>query len=394
MRFDVAAPAAGVAAVGVVDAEGMAADDLRFLVLDQPEPVRVTVVVADPTGLRGGLYVERALQAAGPDRRFEVSVVDGRDLSSWSAEQAGAAHAFVVLGTRTLERRGRELIASALASGGSALVAAGPDVDPQTLADVLGFVPGVDGAVRSFRPAGATLVVGDTRHPVFRVFAAPAAALGDVAFDRYRQLDEATGGVLARFSGGPAALVEVPRDRGRMLLFASDLDNQWNRFPLSPAFVPFVVEAADYLTVGGRSRPEYLLPATPAGSQAIPGVVAVPSAAAGDGPALRATRRVALNVDTRESNPASMTEQAFLDALPRVPRLPTADPAADARRAEDEQRLWQVGLLTMLVALAGEGLRAGAPRKSHRIGARWTSVRTSSGQSSPKRAAGGTGGRG
>jgi hypothetical protein len=198
-------------------------------------------------------------------------------------------------------------------------------------------------------------VVGDTRHPVFRVFAAPAAALGDVPFDRYRQLDEATGAVLARFSGGPAALVEVPRDRGRMLLFASDLDNQWNRFPLSPAFVPFVVEAADYLTAGGRGQLEYLLPATPAGSQAIPGVVAVPSAA-GDGPVLRATRRVALNVDTRESNPASMTEQAFLDELPRVPRVPTADPAADARRAEDEQRLWQVGLLTMLVALAGEGL--------------------------------------
>ena len=356
VRFDVALPEAGAAAVGVVDPEGMAADDLRFLVLDPPEPVRVTVIVADPTGLRGGLYVERALQAAGADRRFEVTVIDGRAVSSWTSEQASGGHALVVLGTRTLERRGRDLIASALAAGASALVATGPDIDPRTLADVLGFAPGVGEAAQSFGPAGATLVLGDTRHPVFRVFAAPAAALGDVAVDRYRRIDETARAVLARFSGGPAALVEVPRERGRVLLFASDLDNQWNRFPLSPAFVPFIVEAVDYLTLDGRAQPEYLLPATPAGSRAVPGVVVVPSETAGGRPASSTTRRVALNVDTRESNPASMTAQAFLDTVPRLPRVPTADPAADAQRAEDEQRLWQVGLLVMLAALAGEGL--------------------------------------
>ena len=41
--------------------------------------------------------------------------------------------------------------------------------------------------------------------------------------------------------------------QGRLLVFTSDLDNQWSRFPLNPAFVPFAVETARYLTAAGSS---------------------------------------------------------------------------------------------------------------------------------------------
>jgi hypothetical protein len=188
---------------------------------------------------------------------------------------------------------------------------------------------------------------------VFRPFAEPAAALGDVSFQRFRPLDEGGRAVLARYSGGAAALLEQPRPRGRLLLFTSDLDNQWNRFPLSPAFVPFVVEAARYLTVGTRARQSWVLPATPPGMEPTPGVFTIDTPSQG---APGAGRRVAINVDTRESNPAPMSRDAFLESVPRVPRSVTADPEADARKAEDEQRLWQLGLLAMFLALAGEGL--------------------------------------
>jgi hypothetical protein len=276
-------------------------------------------------------------------------VVDGRAMSGWTSEQLSREHALIILGTRTLERSGRDLVSRYLAQGGSVLVSLGPEVDPGTLADVIGDASGISTDPRAFGDAGATLVLGDTRHPIFQLFAQPAAALGDVSFHRYRPVAESGRSVLARFSGGAPALLEVPRQRGRLLLFTSDLDNQWNRFPLSPAFVPFMIESARYLTEGRRETQSWVLPATPAGLASVPGVFTIRDHAGAD-------RRVAVNVDTRESNPSPISTDEFLAAVPRVARTASADPVAGARKAEDQQRLWQLGLLVMFVALAGEGL--------------------------------------
>ena len=197
---------------------------------------------------------------------------------------------------------------------------------------------------------GATLVLADTRHPVFRPFAMPASALGDVTFERYWPVGDDGRRVLARFSGGPAALIEQSRPNGRLLIFASDLDNKWNRFPLSPAFVPFVVETGRYLTEVQRQAQSWVLPSAPSGVEPRPGIHVL----AGSGGA--AGRRVAVNVNMEESNPAPISQDEFLAAVPRVARTALPDEVAEARKTEDDQRLWQWGLLVMFVALAGEGL--------------------------------------
>jgi hypothetical protein len=296
------------------------------------------------------LYVERALGAADRGRAFTATVVDGRSLSAWTPEQLRRQHAVMLLGTRSLERRGRELVAGYLSGGGAALLALGPDVDVATLPELLGTSPGIASDVSSAGPTGATLVPGDTRHPVLRPFANPAAALGDVEFQQFRLVSEAGRRVLARFSGGAPAVLEQPRDRGRLLIVASDLDNKWNRFPLSPAFVPFMVETGRYLTEARRQPQTWVLPSVPPGADPRPGVQTVAGAADGQ------DRRVAVNVNLEESNPAPVSTDEFLAAIPRVARTAQPDVVAEARKAEDDQRLWQWGLLVMFVALAGEGL--------------------------------------
>jgi hypothetical protein len=349
-------PPTGAASVTIDDPEGYQADNARYLVLDPPRPTTVTVVVSDPSMLRGGLYVERALEAAVGPRTFGLTVVDGRSLSAAGAADLTGQDAVVVLGTRTLERNGRERLARYLGSGKPIFLTLGPDVDPGTLGDVLGIDLGVAPDIEDAPDGRSTLVVGDGRHPIFRPFSHPASALGDVTVQRYRRLGERDGRrVLARFSGGAIALAEERAGEGRLLVFSSDLDNQWNRFPLSPSFVPFVVEALGYLTAGAQATTAWALPSRPAGLEARAGVFTVvesPGADAAQGP----TRRVAVNVDVRESNPASVSPEAFAAAVPRVARAPASNAAATARAAEDEQRLWQLGLLVMLAALAGEGL--------------------------------------
>ena len=131
-------------------------------------------------------------------------------------------------------------------------------------------------------------------------------------------------------------------------MFASDLDNQWSRFPLNPSFVPFTVETARYLTEAGAGLRSWTLPDVPAGAPDAPGVVTVGTGGA--------AHQVAVNVDPRESSPAVTSVEEFTADIGRVSRTARREAAGDAREVEGRQRWWQIGLLVMLAALAGEAV--------------------------------------
>ena len=129
--------------------------------------------------------------------------------------------------------------------------------------------------------------------------------------------------MLARFSGGDAALTEQAVGQGRLLVFTSDLDNAWSRFPLNPAFVPFAVETARYLTKPSRLS---------TGGQAV------------------------ASLDARESNPAARSVEEFTRAIERTSRAGLTESRNTERDIEDRQRWWQVGIIVMLVAVSAEAL--------------------------------------
>ena len=311
---------AAEAQVVVDDAAGYQADNGRLVALNPPPAVAIAALVADPTGATGGIYIERALSVADEGREFAVTVADGRVLSKWTAAEMARHAALVVLGTRTLDRTGRDLVKNYLDGGGPVLLSLGPDVDPGTLGDVVGVDLGLSPA--PIRQPGATLVASDSRHPIFRPFVVPSGALGDVQIDQHRRLKNQDGRtVLARLSGGDAALTEQLVGQGRLLVFTSDLDNQWNRFPLHPSFVPFAIETARYLTEGRQAR--------------LTDVV---------------------TVGAGESNPAATSVDEFMNGITRTARAERTEAMTVAHEVEDQQRWWQIGLLVMLAALAGEAL--------------------------------------
>lgn len=351
-RVPSALPPRGAAEVRIEDTEGYQPDNARFFVLDPPSPVPVTVITADPTGLTGGLYVERALGVAGGGSAFRVTVVDGRAFSAWPPAQLNEQAALVVLATRTMERQGRDSVARYLAAGGHVLLTLGPDVDVPTLRDVVGADVAVEDRPVQVAAGVATLVTADARHPVFRPFLSPSGALGDVRMEQFRRLkDQAGRSVLARLSGGAPALTEQSVGQGRLLTFVSDLDNQWNRFPLNAAFVPFTLETMRYLTQGREERQALIVPESPSGAPVAPGVIEVPA----KGGAANATRRVAVNVDVRESNPVRTTSDEFMAGITRLSATAGTPAQMEAREREGEQRWWQIGLMVMFVALASEG---------------------------------------
>lgn len=364
VRFDKVLPERGVAAITIDDPDGFQGDNARFWLLEPPRPVTVLVLTADPPeSATTGLYVQRALEAAAESWPVKVAVEDGRRFSA--AVPLAPSDAVVVIGTRTLDRRGRERLAAYLRDGGRVLLSLGPDIDVPTLGEALGLnlrllpepvVPPAE---------AAAIIPSDRRHPVWRQLGGSRSALSRLPIDRYRQLlDDSGWDVLARFAGGAVALAERDVARGTVLLFASDLDNRWNRFPLEPGFAPFIAETAQYLTRKVGTTSSFVLPDVPGAVPAVPGAHTRPATA--DRPA----STVVVNVDPAESDPAVTTADVFTSHLRRA--APSGPPRAndEARAREEQQRLWQIGLLVMLAVLVAEGLvgRVVGPRRDARSG--------------------------
>lgn len=352
---DVALPPAkgNAAEIAVDDAEGVAADNVRYLVMNDSARPRILVVTNAGDLERDAFYAEQALKASGADgASFDVVGASAAELSGWDAAKLSPHAAIVLLSTRGLDQRGRELVTAYLKNGGGLLAASNTDVDGQVLAGLLGGgleitalpAPRSGEAPRSLAPA-------DLRHPVFRAFAVDAATLGLVKFRQVVALRTATCAPLARFSSGDAALIECPVGDGRSLVFGSDLDGRGNDFPLHATFLPFLHEAVSYIG-GNRSRvASYVVANAPAGGPAEPGLRQLPGDNGAPG------RLIAVNVDGRESDPARLTAEEFQAAVaPLQDEAPRPVVRAEARQQEERQNLWRYAILLMIAVLVTESV--------------------------------------
>jgi hypothetical protein len=336
---------ASAVAVTIDDAGGWPGDDVRHLVTGVRQGPRV-IAVTERAG-QGLLYVQRALAAAPDESRFRVEPVTATGLGR-ALESADPVAAVLVAGGRGFDRSARDAVERYVRGGGGLVVVAGPTIDPEAAAAVIGL----DDTPRSRAGEGdIRLAPIDTRHPVFHAFGPAASALGGVRFTRTWDLGGKGWDVIARFTDGRAALVERHAEGGRVLLFASDLDLAWNDLPLHPAFVPFVHETLRYAAQVRATPGEIFVADVPAGGTRTPGIAK-----------LAGGRTVAVNVDPRESDPARMDPGAFAAGLGPERASSAADRVAEVREREASQRYWRYGLMLMLVALVCEGLLAGGYR--------------------------------
>ena len=113
-----------------------------------------------------------------------------------------------------------------------------------------------DGCGPHARDAGGTVASVDYGHPVFEQFSAPRSGDFSTAhIFRYRQLvASGDSGVIAKLDDGSPALVEKTVGGGKILMWASSLDEYWTDLPLQPVFLPFVHELAKYAGRYGDAR--------------------------------------------------------------------------------------------------------------------------------------------
>ena len=332
----------------VADRFGYVVDNTRYAVVDPAAAPAILAVTAsgDPSE---AFFLERALTVGDASRRFRFTARSGSSFSDMATEALAEFDAIAILGARGISTPARDRLAAYVRSGGGLLLAAGPDA--ATPADVLGNVVGTQWKVRGTGqgPGSAELALApdDSRHPVLRPFGG-AATLGNVTFRQAMNVTAPeSAAIVARYSDGTPALVEEQVGDGRVLVFASDLNDRWNDLPLQPVFVPFVHEMLRYLAAPRSLRSDYLV-GDVAGS-------GVPSVGRSPGVVTHAGRRVAINVDPRESDPARISIDEFLAGVSKMNAAAARSAAAGRPEGEGAQWLWQAALMLMVLSLAAEG---------------------------------------
>lgn len=218
-------------------ADDLPADDNYFTLLRHVEP-KVLVVASGNDG-DDAQYLRAALGAL-PLPRFQVETGGPGELVK---RQLGDFAAVVVSDAGLLNAAAANALEKYVQGGGAALLTLG------ARAAQLDTVP-VSGAKRARgdaqRASNQPARVGDMdqSHPVLR----EPGAWRQVRFLRHVAAvppDDAA--VLMRFTNDTPLMWEQQLEDGRLLVFASPLDREWNDLAIHPLFVRFVAEATAWL---------------------------------------------------------------------------------------------------------------------------------------------------
>jgi hypothetical protein len=237
------------ATVRVAD-DAMKRDNAFHFMVAAGRPVKT--VIAGRSGARdGGLYIGRAL-AVGEAPRFDLI---SRDAESLTADDLQPGALVVLNDVQVSSSVAERLMRHVERGGGLLIIASQRGTWPQERAAA---VPALAGeAIDRTRGQAGRLVGLEYGHPVFEPFRAPRSGDFSAArFYSYRALTMQPGAsVLARFDDGSPALVERRVGSGRVLLWGSSLDLEWNDLAVKPIFLPFVHQLARYLSAYREPEP-------------------------------------------------------------------------------------------------------------------------------------------
>ena len=234
--------------------DALAANDAFHFTLAPDEAVSVLVIEPARARTNQSLYLSRAL-AIGDRPTFRVDVKSADAVTTADL----ARRSLVVLNevappVGAVGARLREII-----SAGSGLLIAPGDLRAEVWSpEWRALLPARIGAqVDRSATAGGSLASINYGHPAFELFSAPHSGDFSTAhLFRYRALvAPLDSGVMARFDDGSPALVERAHGQGKIVLWASSLDEYWTDLPLQPVYLPLVHELAKYVGRYADARP-------------------------------------------------------------------------------------------------------------------------------------------
>lgn len=229
-------PAAGLLWGDVrLAADRLEADDVRYFAL--VARTRRVGIVGD------AYYVRTALSPEGGGLFRPVEIEEG----GLGNEDLAGIDILILSNVPRLAPLEIEAVSSFVDGGGSVIVFLGNRVDTgaynRNLLPVLGdaVVTDVYGGEGGFYSIDRF----EREHPIFAKFKSDENPFQDIRFYRFMRVNPGGGSVIARFSDGSPAAVQMGE---RAVLFTFPADDSWTDFPLVPQFLPFIHEVNLFLS--------------------------------------------------------------------------------------------------------------------------------------------------
>ena len=256
VAFDAGFPDAG-SHIGRIELAGddFTADNAWHFTVDVLPGIRILLVNGEASAQwfdDEGHWFSLAVGGGG-ESPFRLETLEPAALDAAALARSDVA---VLLNVGDLSDSQAAELADYVRAGGAALIAPGDRIDPARFNRQFA---GISPALLAPPDSAGTddyLVIADfdRRHPVFRSLDTDWSARFQGAWG----LAPGEGAeVLMQFDNAMPALVEREFGEGRVLLFASSLDLEWNNLPLQGLFLPFVHETLRHLVQGEAERRSY-----------------------------------------------------------------------------------------------------------------------------------------
>ena len=241
--------------------DAMESDNRRYFTASASGRISALVVDGDPKPERYGsesFYLMNALNPKLEARsRVDPTLVTVAGLAKTTLDNYDVV---ILANVGVLDTKMFEVLKKYVSNGGALIISLGNNTDPKTFAE----------SFRDLAPAGLYILkelsapthldAAGSDHPAARLFA--TSEEGDLtlaSFFKYYLLDPSSVkekglNTVLRFQDGAPALVEKSSGRGRVALWTSTLDRDWNDLCIYPTYLPLLQQLALYLT-GGMSDP-------------------------------------------------------------------------------------------------------------------------------------------
>ncbi|GAB5501232.1 MAG: hypothetical protein PsegKO_35430 [Pseudohongiellaceae bacterium] len=363
-----------------VSGDGFAIDNSYYFTVDVLPRIRVLLVNGeastnwfDDEGHWFGLAVSGAGQSP-----FELQSIEPAGLTEAALRQNDVA---VLLNVGDISSSQAAAISRYVQDGGSLLLAPADQVQADTYNQL--FAEILPATLNGQGDTGLDdyLVIADLdrRHPILR----PLDSDWSARFQAHWALEPvADASVLMRFDNTDPALVERDVGAGKVLLFASSLDLEWNNLALQGMFLPFVHETLRHLVQPELKQRAYqvgdrinLDPTGETESVTVTGSDGQAVPVSGDSAIVTATRpglitalldgvesRYAVNFNPQEANLARIAPATLYDRIINPDTSPIQSREVQTAQMIEElerpQRLWWWILSLVILLLLAESLIA------------------------------------
>ena len=237
-----------------IEDDALTVDNRRLFVYQPDRKIKVLVVDGDPRGVahqHDSFYVEKALNP------FSSSMSDIEPtvstLSEFSQRDLKQYTVIILCNVRDLAIGLEQELEKFALRGGALLIGLGDQIDPKYYNEKLGLLlPVVLKSINQIKTDTKPfhLLAQPSNHPVLKVFTGKMLQeMARIPFQKIYSVEprrERKFEVPMRFTNQLPAVIESEFGEGKVVLYVSSLDRDWNHFPIHPTFLPWIQRWVKY----------------------------------------------------------------------------------------------------------------------------------------------------